>query len=193
MNTMEIRSFSTELRAADAMKIGGIAVPWDSLSENLPGFRERFTRGALSETLAGSHDVLLLWSHNRSMPLASRASNTLQIRDDPAGLAFDASLNSTSWARDAHAAIAAGTVRTCSFLFDVPAGGDTWVKENGTLVRTVHRARLFEISPTCMAAYPATAVGVRSIAEVLAGAETQGVIMRDLLAESIALEIERSR
>ena len=37
MNTMEIRSFSTELRAANAMKIGGIAVPWDSFSENLPG------------------------------------------------------------------------------------------------------------------------------------------------------------
>ena len=193
MNTMEIRSISTELRAADAMKIGGIAVPWDSFSENLPGFRERFTRGAFSETLAGSQDVLLLWSHNRSMPLASRASNTLQIRDDPAGLAFDASLNSTSWARDAHAAIQAGTVRTCSFLFDVPTGGDTWGKENGALIRTVHRARLFEISPTCMAAYPATAVGVRSIEEVLATAKDSGVIARDLEAEWLELEIQRSK
>jgi HK97 family phage prohead protease len=193
MNKNEIRSFSTELRAADAMKIGGIAVPWNSLSQDLGGFREQFSRGAFSETLASTDDVLLLWSHNRSMPIASRASGNLQLRDDPGGLQFDATLNGTSWARDAHQAIASGTVRTASFMFSVPHGGDSWVKAGGELVRTVHRAKLHEISPTVMAAYQATQVGVRSIAEVLAGAETQGVIMRDLLAESIALEIERSR
>src|ERR1019366_5577697 len=103
------------------------------------------------------------------------------------------SLNNTSWAKDAHAAIQAVTVRTCSFLFDVPTGGDTWVKENGALIRTVHRARLFEISPTCMAAYPATAVGVRSIEEVLATEKDSGVIARDLEAEWLELEIQRSK
>ena len=193
MNTTEIRSFSSELRAAGDMRIGGTAVPWSSLSQDLGGFREQFARGAFSETLASADDVLLLWSHNRSMPIASRASGNLQLRDDPGGLQFDSTLNGTSWARDAHQAIASGTVRTVSFAFSVPTGGDSWQKQDGALVRTVHRARLFEISPTVMASYQATTVAVRSIAEVLATAKDSGVIARDLEAEWLELEIQRSK
>jgi hypothetical protein len=44
-----------------------------------------------------------------------------------------------------------------------------------------------------MAAYPATAVGVRSIEEVLATAKDSGVIARDLEAEWLELEIQRSK
>src|SRR4051812_35906519 len=138
---MEVRTIGTELRATDAMKIGGVAVPWGSLSVDLGGFREQFTRGAFNETLSDpAADVILLWAHDRTKPIASRASGNLDIRDAAGGLEFDGRLNGTSWAKDAHAAISGGTVRTVSFAFQVQEGGDTWTKTTGGLVRTVHKA-----------------------------------------------------
>jgi HK97 family phage prohead protease len=187
---IEQRSLPAELRAADALKIGGLAVPYGRLSEDLGGFREQFVAGAFQATLADtSADVVLLWSHDRSKPLASRVGRTLSLQDAQDGLHFDASMTRTSWAADAHAAIAAGTVRTVSFGFTVPEGGDTWRRTGSEVIRTVHRAELLEISPVAFAAYQDTAVQARSIAEVLAAARIDpDLVQRDLLVQIIEFE-----
>jgi uncharacterized protein len=189
MTNIEQRSISVELRAGDGRKIGGIAVPYGRLSSDLGGFREQFARGAFAENLADpNHNVWLLWAHDLAQPLASRAAGSLRLFDEEAGLRFEADLNNTSWAGDAFEAIKSRTVSGVSFRFSVPKGGDSVKQVNGQLIRTVHRAQLSEVSPTPMPAYPQTAVGVRSMAEVLAGLRDPAITVRDLLAQAVELE-----
>src|SRR5262245_39090152 len=118
MRKIEERSLiASELRADELMKIAGVAVPYGSLSVDLGGFREQFVRGAFSETLAGTDDVWLLWAHDVTKPLASRSSGNLAMQEQDTGLRFEASLNDTTWSKDAHQAIRSGTVKTVSFRF----------------------------------------------------------------------------
>ena len=191
MSNIELRSFSTELRTTEPYKIGGHAVIWGQPSRDLP-FEEQFARGAFLDSLADtSRDVALLWSHDLSKPLANQRSGSLTVAEDHLGLAFSAQLNQTSWSTDAYEAIRSGTVRTVSFRFSVPTGGDTWAHKGPKLTRTVHKAFLMEISPTALAAYPGTDVSIR---EVMAAARLDsGIVLRDLLAVAIELETERSR
>jgi uncharacterized protein len=196
---MELRNFTTELRATDSMRIGGLAVPWGSLSEDLGGFREVINRGAFDGTINDENaDVVLLWAHDDTKPMARRSARSLSLRDEVAGLAFESTLNGTSWSRDAHEAIRSGAVKTVSFGFTVPDNGATWRTEpNGRLTRIVNKANLIEISPVARAAYSTTAVGVRvgirSAADVLAAAVVNDATLRDLVKLSLDLELERSK
>jgi uncharacterized protein len=186
---MEIRSIIAELRATEPRKIGGHAVLWNQPSRDLP-FEEQFTRGAFLESLGdNSRDVVMLWSHDLSKPMANQKSGSLMVAEDDAGLAFAATLNQTSWSTDGYEAIRSGTVRTVSFRFSVPPGGDKWQQKGPKLMRTVHKAILLEISPTPLAAYPSTDVSVRSAAEIMAAARLDsGITVRDLLAQAVQLE-----
>jgi HK97 family phage prohead protease len=189
MTNIEQRSIAAELRAGDSLQIAGSAVPYGKLSNDLGGFREQFSQGAFAETLADpNNEVWLLWAHNLAQPLAARKAGTLQLFDEQAGLRFDAKMNNTTWSRDAYEAIRSRSVSGVSFRFTVPKGGDSLARANGELVRIVHRANLLEISPTPLPAYPQTAVGVRSAAEVLASFREPGMVERDLLAQLIELE-----
>ena len=192
MERIEERSLPAELRAGGPLKIGGTAVPYSRLSEDLGGFREQFAPGAFRGTLDDrTRDVVLLWAHDRTKPLASRLSGSLELRDAGDGLHFDASMNKSSWSADAHAAISAGTVRTVSFGFAVLEGGESWRRDAAGVVRTVTRAELREISPTVMAAYQDTSVSVRSVAEVLSGARFDAdIVSRDLQLELLQIERE---
>jgi HK97 family phage prohead protease len=126
MKDMEVRTIIGELRATEPGRIGGHAVTWNQPSRGLP-FEERFVRGAFLDSLADStQDVSLLWAHDPTKPLASRIAGSLTVAEDDLGLGFDAKLNGTSWSVDAYEAIRSKSVRTVSFRFSVPTGGDTW-------------------------------------------------------------------
>lgn len=161
---IETRTYNVRAQpAGGAQVVSGHAALFDALSFDMGGWRERIARGAFRKSLAGTdYDIVALWSHDPSKPLASRRNGTLTLAEDSVGLAFEMRLTSpASWVRDAFVAIESSLVAEMSFGFRIPDGGDTWKKEGDTIVRTIMEAELFEISPVAMPAYPNTTVSPR--------------------------------
>lgn len=162
---LEVRNFRLEQRSADEGKITGYAAPFNSLSEEMFGFYERIAPGAFSTSLASSdHDIVGLWSHDMTKPLASRDAGTLTLSEDDRGLKFEMTPNKTSWAADALEAVRSGTVSNMSIGFAVR--DSKWETLNGKEVRTLTDIDLYEISPVVFPAYTATAAHVRSLADI---------------------------
>jgi HK97 family phage prohead protease len=154
----EIRTTAGELRAAAGNKLAGVAVPYNSLSEDLGGFQEMFLPGAFADCLAKNPDVRCLWNHDSSNVLGRTTAGTLRLKDDALGLHFECDLPSTSAGQDARVSIERGDVTQCSFAF-VPTR-QRWV-DNGNR-REIHAADLFEVSPVTFPAYPQSSVKARA-------------------------------
>jgi HK97 family phage prohead protease len=165
MKTKETRIAVAELRvvAADGTptKIAGHAAKFDSLSEDLGGFRERIAPGAFAKSIQ-SGDIRALWNHDANIVLGRNKAGTLRLSEDSAGLAFEVDAPDTQLVRDmVMAPIARGDVNQCSFGFYTMA--DKWAKVDGEWIRTLLECELFDVSPVTYPAYPSTDVAVRSL------------------------------
>ena len=99
---------------AERFEFVGHAAVFDSLSENLGGFRERIMRGAFRNVL--DQDVRLLVNHDPNLPLAR--GDALQLTEDPTGLHVRAQIRSDlSYARDLRINLEEGNVTQMSFAF----------------------------------------------------------------------------
>lgn len=159
-----------EVRAEEGQRpqIRGYAAVFDVLSEDLGGFRERIARGAFAG--AENHDVRALWNHNSDYVLGRTVSGTLRLIEDETGLRVVIDPPDTQWARDALVSIQRGDVSQMSFGFI--ALDDTWeTRDDGTLIRTLRKVRLFDVSPVTFPAYPQTSVAVRSKLDLLRARE----------------------
>lgn len=167
----EIRTIVAELRAVakgDAMPtmISGHAAKFDSLSEDLGGFRERIAPGAFAKTIT-SGDVRALWNHDANIVLGRNKSGTLRLSEDSAGLAFEVDMPDTQMVRDmVMSPIARGDVNQCSFGFSTV--NDKWAKVDGEWIRTLLECDLFDVSPVTYPAYSSTDVAVRSMNKAIA-------------------------
>lgn len=153
-------------------RLTGHAAVFNSLSERLMwGFREKIAPGAFRESIEND-DIVALWSHNTGMPLGRKSANTLTLREDETGLAVEILPGGTTWGRDAHKAVERGDVNRMSFGFEVQT--DEWNTIEGEEVRTIKKAKVFEVSPVVFPAYTATDISARAIGAVevreLAGA-----------------------
>ena len=156
--TVELRSLTEEEGGGSI--IAGLAVPYNSESEEMWGFREIIAPGAFSDSLDG--DVRCLWNHDTGKPLGRTQNGTLVLRDTPKGLAYECRLPDTSWGRDAKESISRGDVTGMSFGFRVIE--DQWAYPEGSdeVIRTVIRAELLEVSPVTFPAYPDSVAEARS-------------------------------
>jgi len=167
----EARTFSAELRAVSAddkaapTKIAGHAAKFDTLSEDLGGFRERIAPGAFAKTIQ-SGDIRALWNHDANIVLGRNKAGTLRLSEDSAGLAFEVDAPDTQLVRDmVMSPIARGDVNQCSFGFYTIS--DKWAKVDGEWVRTLLECELLDVSPVTYPAYSATDVAVRSMKEAM--------------------------
>jgi uncharacterized protein len=162
----ETRSFA-EFRVAresGSPVIEGYAIVFNSLSEDLGGFREVIAPAAVDRALAEDHDVRALIDHDSTLILGRSKSGTLRMVKDSHGLRVQITPPDTSYARDLLAVIERGDVSGMSFGFMTPEGGDTWARsENGTAIRTVNDLYLRDVSVVTYPAYPATEVARRSL------------------------------
>jgi len=159
-----------ELRQDDPeqpKRLSWYAALFDSLSEDLGGFRERIGRRAFSKTVQ-EHDVRALINHDPNLVLGRTSAKTLKLAVDMTGLHANVALPDTSYARDLVVNIENGNITGGSFMFSTVR--DAWGLEdvNGeeTVVRTVNEVRLYDVSPVTFPAYPATEglASVRSLA-----------------------------
>ena len=140
----------------------GYAAVFNSLSEDMGGFRERIDRGAFADSIK-RRDVLGLFNHERSALLGRTKSGSLKLFEDAHGLAFALRLPKTQLGADVAELVSRGDVSQMSFGFIVPEGGDTWTRERGQTIRALRRVELFEISLVPTPAYEDTFVGLREV------------------------------
>ena len=164
---IERRSYKVDLRTdskGGMPVIRGTAAMFNSMSENLGGFREMIAPGAFKAALTNS-DVRALFNHDPNMILGRCASGTLRLVETDTGLEFECDPPDTSYARDLMASMQRGDINQCSFGFSIDDGGDSWEKDSdGQWVRTVRSvSRVFDVSPVTYPAYVNTDCSVRSL------------------------------
>ena len=164
---MERRFFDVqELRVGaneddEQRTIFGYAAVFDMLSQVIWGFREKIAHGAFAESLANGYDIRALWNHDTNFPLGRTVNKTLRLAEDHHGLHTEIDPPASTMADGFVASIDRGDVSQMSFGFRTLE--DTWDEDDeGQIVRTLLKVRLFEVSPVTFPAYPDTAVSVRS-------------------------------
>lgn len=163
----EYRNFQIEeLRAITDDKglrhIVGYAAVFNSLSEDLGGFKEKIDPGAFSKTI-NADDIRALWNHDSNYILGRNKSGTLSLSEDQRGLRIDITPPDAQWARDLMVSIDRGDIDQMSFGFRTMA--HRWEGEYPDEIRTLMEVKLFDISPVTFPAYPDTEVGLRSLEE----------------------------
>lgn len=157
----EQRNFRTELRASgDGRSLVGYAALFNSLSQDLNGFKEQIKPGAFKRTLAAGADVRALLNHDPNYILGRTKSGTLKLSEDSTGLRCEISLPATQWGSDVRESVARGDLDQMSFGFRCVK--DSWALRSGNNVRTLEDVDLIDISVVTFPAYQSTSVSARN-------------------------------
>ncbi len=169
---MEIRSCNVPIKLEERAesntdnnsigKLTGYIAKFNSDSLDMGGFTEQIRQGAFSQSLR-SNDVVALVNHNRNAVVGRLSANTLVLREDSEGLAFDLDLPKTSEGRDLKTLIQRGDVKGCSFGFNIRKEDMSWQKRGKQEICTLEKIDLQEVSVgVTFPAYPATNMSLRS-------------------------------
>lgn len=150
----ETRAFDlsqTEVReTSDGFRFRGYAAVFNTLSNDLGGFREQVLPGAFSRTLKENTDIRMLFNHDPAKILA-RTPKTMSVHEDTRGLAVDAQIANTTYGRDLAESLSRGDISQMSFRFRVQ--DDEWEQRDGTTVRSLKDVNLVEVSAVTFPAY----------------------------------------
>ena len=152
---IEVRNFeASELRIenAESREVVGYGSVFNSLSENLGGFRERIDERAFDEVL--ENDVRALFNHDSNYILGRTTANTLKLSVDERGLRYSVNIPETTYGNDLMVSLDRGDIPQNSFGFIVEE--DDWSQdEEGNTIRTIKKvSRLLDVSLVTYPAYP---------------------------------------
>jgi HK97 family phage prohead protease len=189
------------------MTLSGYAARKGIRSGNLGGFYEQIGEHCFDRALRqcdpdsddydeDAEDPKIVQDHDPTLLLGRCANGSLQLSTDARGLRFVCRLNpKIQLHRDVHEAVRSGLMKSMSFAFHVPEGGDSFdesTDESGDrcVLRTLNDVDLAEISVLGMApAYPGTSVDARNI--VLITPDQIADRMRTLRARQIGEQLAR--
>lgn len=161
----EVRTFNVEnleLRMdGDIKKVIGYGAVFNSMSNDLGGFREVISKNAFEDRL--EDDVRFLVNHD-GLPLARTTNNTLRLSVDEKGLRYEAIMPDTTLSNDLMELMKNGTISQSSFAFIVE--DDSWEQKDGINIRTINKvSRLFDVSAVTYPAYEeaSSSVALRSL------------------------------
>jgi len=144
----------------EGKKIAGHAAVFNSLSEEIWGFREKIAPGAFRNAL-GRSDIRALLNHDPNYVLGRTSNGTVRAWEDEDGLAVEIDPPSTKWADDLLVSIGRGDISQMSFAFRVAE--DKWETVDGADQRTILSFdEIFDVSPVTYPAYPETDVSLRA-------------------------------
>lgn len=216
---MERRDFcdpvTVEERGDGRRMFRGYAAVYDSLSQDLGGFRELLLPGAFDAVLSRKFDgpgrpsaaarratdCVALWNHDPGQLLGRTSSGTLTLSSDARGLAFEIEPPDTQLARDLASLVARGDVYGSSFAFSVSPEDESYAyDDDGQTIRTIRSvAGLYDVSLVCTPAYLNTEAALRSVEEFrgrtirqeLAAARSgDGEHWRRVVARSVAARVK---
>lgn len=145
--------------------IEGYAIVFNTLSEDLGGFREIIEPNAIDNELINNSDIYYLFNHNsESIPLArsKNGEGSLKLSIDNKGLKYSFNcLNS-----EFYQIVQRGDLDKSSFAFSLPndGSGEKWEKSNeyNYIRRITKIERLHDCSAVLVPAYSSTSVYARS-------------------------------
>lgn len=148
------------------------------------GFWEEIAPGAFAKTIQEA-DVRFLHNHNPDLVLARNTAGNLRLAEDDVGLAVDADMTPTSYARDLALSLGVGDVTQMSFAFDMIAY--TWEEaEDGEELIRITEVALWDVSTVTYPAYVETDAALRL--DLMAAARANGFdsVDIDALARRLA-------
>ena len=187
---MERRVFDMdkiEARDADGdkpAKLIGHAAIFNKLSDDLGGFKERIAPGAFADSLG--NDVRALFNHNPDLILGRTKAGTLALEEDKRGLRVEIDPPDTQVARDLMESVKRGDISQMSFGF-FTLDDEFERKRDGTIIRTLKKVDLFDVSPVTFPAYPQTKIAMRSLETFLAGEPKPENVDLDMRTRKLAL------
>ena len=148
--------------------IQGRAIVFESLSNDLGGFKEIIKRGAISQELVDSSDVFARTNHSDDYILArcnkGKGSLKLELREDGLWYSFEAP--NTEKGNELVEHIRRGEISQSSFAFMVAnePGAERWTKIDGETVREIYKiSYLGDVAPVFTPAYSETSVSLRAL------------------------------
>ncbi|MEY8827336.1 HK97 family phage prohead protease, partial [Sedimentitalea sp. XS_ASV28] len=137
--------------------------PYGAETELAPGRLEVIAPRAFADRINGGAEIHLLAGHSFDKPLASRSAGSLHLTDTDEALQIEARLDDgITWAADFLAAHRAGLIKGLSPGFRVPQGGERIERRGASMLRTINKADLFELSAVTRPAYPAAQIEARA-------------------------------
>jgi HK97 family phage prohead protease/HK97 family phage major capsid protein len=165
----EIRKIENKVSSIiDTRSIEGYALVFNSLSEDLGGFKETIDPNSLNGVIERS-DVFAYLNHNAERGVLARSkkgTGSLNLKVDETGLNYRFEAPNTDLGNETIEAIKRGDITASSFAFSVEK--DDWQKQNdGTYIRTILQfGNLFDCSPVYQPAYEATSVTCKRFLEI---------------------------
>ena len=162
MTEREIRGgIAAEIRSEDGgIRVSGYAAVFNQEADIGGMFREVIEPGAFSDAI-GRDDVVFLINHD-GLPLARTRSGTLKLAEDATGLRMETVLDASD--PDVLSIVGKmkrGDLDKMSFAF-LPEVQE-WDESGDTPLRTIKRARLFDVSIVTTPAYDGTSIGLRCL------------------------------
>lgn len=145
MTSHEMRRRSYAIRAVaadDGRTITGLAVPFDTETEIIPGFREKIARGAINLDTQPA----LFYRHSEPIGVITAMS------EQPDGLMIEARISDTALGRDAATLARDGAIKSLSIGFFEREYTDS-TTEDGATLRTQTAIDLREVSLVPVPAY----------------------------------------
>jgi HK97 family phage prohead protease len=168
--TFEIRKSGVD---GKSRTIVGYAAKFGVLSQDLGNFREKLDAHCFDKCLASSPDVRCLFNHDTNQPpLGRTSSGTLRLSVNSTGLFYECDAADNQMTSDIIVSMERGDISQSSFGFT--CSSDSWNQmPDGSIVRTVLEAEIFDVSPVNFGAYTQATSGVRAAlrsapAEILA-------------------------
>jgi len=115
-------------------------------------------------------DVLALLNHNVDrgvLARSTRGKGSLSLSVEAKGVKYSYTAPKTVLGDEVVEGIARGDIRTSSFAFNIPEGGDEWIKRGDHYVRTIKKIEaLYDVSAVYHEAYEDTTVALRNLDKV---------------------------
>lgn len=149
--------------STDSRKVSGYAVVFNSLSEDLGGFREIILPSAITQETINNSDIIFLLDHKQDRGILARSTKgegSLRLSVDDKGLYFEFEAPNTALGDELLEGLKRHDYSKCSFAFVV--GEDEYKKDNnGNVIRTIKSIRqLYDCSVVVNPAYEETSVTV---------------------------------
>ena len=181
----EIRLGDNATSTSESRHIEGYAIVFNSLSNDLGGFREIIEQGAITEELIKNSDIICLMNHDIKRGVLARSYHgrgSLKLDIDEHGLHYSFEAPKTALGDEVLEGIRRGDISKCSFAF--VCGEDNWTKdENGEYIRHVKKIKnLYDVSLVYHPAYEETEAiaDTRGLDELKAQEEANNIVKENL-------------
>lgn len=178
----EIRLGDNATSTSDSRHIEGYAIVFNSLSNDLGGFREIIEPTAIDDELIKNSDILCLMNHDIKKGVLARSyqgRGSLKLDIDEHGLHYSFEAPKTALGDEVLEGIRRGDISKCSFAF--VCGEDVWDKDENTgeYIRRVKKIKnLYDVSLVYHPAYEETEVkaDTRGLDELKAQEEANNIV-----------------